>query len=764
MQHVTPTDGLQAPILCSPMKIALRWLNEYLEPGDVSAADAERALTFAGFPLESITELPALGNAPNALLDVEVTSNRGDVLSHIGVARELAAATGRALKLPAPNRTFHWFNEPDAPVSAAGSSQDVGAVLSVDNRVPEACPLFTARVIRGVKVGPSPKWLVAALESVGLRSINNVVDLTNFVAFEYGQPTHVFDLSTIATDATGKARLIIRTAVKGEKMVMLDDKTIELKGDEIVVADETGGGRAVSLAGVMGGLHTGVTERTVDVLVEAATWAPVEIRRAARRFGIRTDASYRFERTVDGRTIEPAAKRLATLITKLAGGRLLPGVIHAGTGAENQPPLAVKLRPARCRSMIGLELKTADVQRMLESHEISARPELSGASGGEPVLACTIPVHRPDLTREIDLIEEIARSVGLDKLPVHELVPTRIAPPQVSERAVDALAGVLTGLGFYETITFTFVGTKPAKAFVPKELQMLQVCDDRRKADPVLRPSAVISMLACRCANQDRGVSPDGSAGGVGSGSSGFRLYEISSVFAEAPAPAGSPKGTRGKEVEAINLALLADCCFPAGAKLIEQKQHAVRMVRGTIESVAKALGGESVRVEIIPTDKPPVSAYDPAACAEVKINGQRVGVMGVIAPAVQAEHGLGMPVVCAEINLGSLVALYPPKATVQALPAFPSIERDLSLIVAETVSWTTIDELVRSLSVPKLESWAFVTTYRGAQAGAGKKSVTFRMRFRDEQRTLTHDEVSPQVETIVAAAKGKLQADVRTA
>ncbi len=746
------------------MKIALRWLNEYLEPGDVTTEEAERALTFAGFPIESITELPSLGGGMNALLDVEVTSNRGDVLSHVGVARELAAATGRALKLPAPSRTFSWFQEPDAPISVSGASQDVGAVLSVDNRVPEACPLFTARVIKGVKVGPSPKWLVAALESVGLRSINNVVDLTNFVAFEYGQPTHVFDLSTIAADPSGKTRLIVRAAAKGEKLVLLDQKTIELKGDEIVVADEGDGGRAISLAGVMGGLHTGVTERTVDVLVEAATWAPVDIRRASRRFGIRTDASHRFERIVDARTIEPAARRLATLITKLAGGRLLPGVIHAGSGAENRPPLGVKLRPARCRAMIGLDLKTADLQRMLESHEIAARPELSGASGGEPVLACTIPVHRPDLTREIDLIEEIARSVGLDKLPVHELVPTRVAPPQASERAVDALAGVLTGLGFYETITFTFVGSRPAKAFVPKDLRMLQVCDDRRSADPVLRPSALVSMLSCRRANQDRGVSPDGSAGGVGMGSSGFRLYEISSVFAESPAPAGSAKGTRGKELETINLALLADCCFPAGAKALEQKQHGVRMLRGTIESAARALGGEGVRVEIIPTVTPPVAAFDPGACAEVKINGERVGVMGVIAPAVQAERGLSTPVVAAEINLAALIALYPPKATVQALPAFPSIDRDLSLIVAETVSWTAIDQLVRSLSVPKLESWSFVTTYRGAQAGSGRKSVTFRMRFRDEQRTLTHDEVSPQVETIVAAAKSTLQAEVRTA
>ncbi len=742
------------------MHISLRWLNEYLEPGDVTAAEAERILTFAGFPIESTTILPS----GDTMLDVEVTSNRGDVLSHIGVAREIVAAgANRALKLPQSGKVFNWFGEQTAtdPGAAAGS-MDVSQALAIDNRVPDECPLFTAHVITGAAVGPSPKWLVAALEGVGQRSINNVVDITNFVSFEYGQPSHVFDLDMLTAAHDGKRRLVVRIASKGEKLVMLDGKALELRGDEVVVADGgeheggSGQGRVLSLAGVMGGQESGVTDRTTSVLLEAATWEPTAVRRAARRYGLRTDASYRFERIVDPRTIDAAGKRLATLICKLTGGKLLPGVIQAGR--EPKPAPVVKLRPSRIAHMLGITVPMPLVQQMLEAHEIATKPEAAAPGTAEMVLSCTIPPHRPDLEREIDLIEEIARTHGLDKLPEHEMVPVRTAPPQPSEKAVQMIGNVLTGLGFYETVTFTFVPPKQAKPFLPRGLSIMQVCDDRRKADPILRPSALVSMLACRKTNQDRGVLPDGSVGGAGAGG-GLRLFELSAVFAEVPS---DKNGERGKQVETFNLALLADCCFPAGAKAIEQKQHAIRMVRGAIETIARAVGGEATRIEITPATDTPIAAYDSTGFAEVKVNGTRVGCMGLISAAVQADHGLELPVVAAELQIAALVALYPPRAVVAALPAFPSIDRDLSLIVREETAWANIDAMVQTLKVPLLESWSFVGAYRGQQAGPGKKSITFRMRFRDPTRTLTHEEVSPQVETIVAAASKDLGAEVR--
>jgi phenylalanyl-tRNA synthetase beta chain len=741
------------------MKISVRWLNEYLEPGDVTPQQAEEALTFGGFPIESATPV----DGGDTCLDVEVTSNRGDVLSHIGAAREVAARTGRRLRVPAANRTFAWFSEPEppAPAGLTGGS-DVGSLLAVDNRVAETCPLFTARVVRGVKVGPSPRWLVAALESVGQRSINNVVDLTNFVAAEYGQPTHVFDLATIgrAGGAGGagvggddKARLIIRAAEKGEKLALLDGRTITLGGGELVVGDEPGGAgggpRVISLAGIMGGSMTGVTDATADVLIEAATWDPVSVRTAARRHGLRTDASYRFERVVDPRTIETPARRLAALIVRLAGGRLLPGVIHAGR--EPRPATRVPLRPSRCAAIIGMDVSPAQIQTVLEAHEVRVEPEGSGPGMS---LGCTIPAHRPDLEREIDLIEEVARTVGLDKVPVHEKIGVRVGPPQDSERAAQTVHSVLTGSGFFEAVTFTFVTPKMAKAFTPAGLETLEVHDERRKADPVLRPSVLPSLLACRRKNQDGGVKA-GSAQGGGEG--GVRLYEIASVFAQRPS---QTKGERGREVEAVRLAMIADACFPAGAKAIEQKQAGVRLVRGVLESLASALSGAAGRLTLQPGRAP---GLDPAACVLVHVDGAPAGAAGLIAPGVLAEHGLETPIACAEIDLAPLLALYPPRSAVQALPQFPPIERDLSLIVAEGVAWASVEAVVAEARPALLESCGFVGVYRGPQAGAGNKSVTMRLRFRDPARTLTHEEVSPQVEAVVELARRTLKAQVRT-
>lgn len=725
-----------------PMKISVRWLNEYLQPGNVTAQEAERVLTFAGFPIESAVEVAGAGGGTDTCLDVEVTSNRGDVLSHIGVAREIAAVTGRRLVLPDSGKAGHVDGD------------EVGRGAGVENRVPEVCPLFTVRRITGVKVGPSPAWLVEALASVGQRSINNVVDVTNFVAFEYGQPTHVFDAARVREQG-GKKALIVRRAGKGEPLTLLDGKTIKLAGDELVVADggEAGGGvgRAISLAGVMGGSETQVTGATTDVLLEAATWDPVCVRTAARRFGIRTDASYRFERTVDARTIDAAARRAAALIVELGGGRLVPGVIVAGRGFE--VPRVVRLRPERVRAILGHEVPASEMARLLRALEIGV--EEAGGS-----LICTIPAHRPDLEREIDLIEEVARTAGLDTLPVHDKVAIRAAGPQATERGVAELCRVLTGAGFYEAITFTFVSAKAAKPFLPAGMGTLMVTDNRRSADPVLRPSVLPSLLACRRANQD--------AGAQGDGEGGVRLFEISSVFVEVPGSgSGSGAGSRGRGVETPTLALLADACIPAGAggaKAFEQRQMGVRLVRGVIEAAALALGGSATKVELIPLPAGShTPGYEAGSCAEVRINGARAGNVGLIASGVQREHDLAVPVVGAELSLASLVGLFPARSLVRELPGFPAIERDLSLIVAEETAWARVDGLVGGLKADRLEAWSFVGVFRGAQIGAGKKSVTLRLRFRDPGRTLTHDEVTPQVESVIAAAKRELGAELRT-
>ena len=279
------------------MNISLTWMNRYLSPGDVTASEAEHVLTFAGYPVEGIEEL----DSGDTMLDVELTSNRGDLLSHVGCAREIVAATSSAKP-----RTLA---QPEFTLPGAG--KPIGDDLKLTNSEPTMCPLFTARLVRGVKVGPSPKWLSEFLEAVGQRSINNLVDITNFITLELGNPCHVFDLKKL-----DGGELNIRYAKNGEQLTTLDGKTHKLVESDLVVADAN---KPTSLAGVMGGQASEVDESTTDVVFEMATWDPVVVRTAARRLAMRTDASHRFERIVDARTIQFAADRAVAMICELAG-------------------------------------------------------------------------------------------------------------------------------------------------------------------------------------------------------------------------------------------------------------------------------------------------------------------------------------------------------------------------------------------------------------------------------------------------------------
>jgi phenylalanyl-tRNA synthetase beta chain len=716
------------------MKTSVRWLNEYLEPADVSPEAAEHALTGVGFPIEEAVRLPDA----DTMLDVEVTSNRGDCISHIGLAREIAAATGRRLRLPAI---------PDHARSGEASS-----LVHLDNQVPQTCRLFTLRIIRGVKVGPSPEWLVRALASVGQRSINNVVDATNYVMFELGQPTHAFDLARVGKDPSGVPQVIVRGAAKGEKLTLLDGRRIELAPGELVVCDPSG---PISLAGIMGGLGSEVTDSTTDVLLEAATWDPLTVRRAARRLQVSTDACYRFERRVDPRTIELAARRVADIIMKTGGpgARIVTGVVEAGAPAE--PLTRVTLRPARCRAIMGVDTPSADMIRALRAHDVQVTPQ---APTGDAPLECTIPAHRPDLEREIDLIEEVARTLGLDKIPTLELLPVRPSAPQNRERAARELAGALTGLGFFETITFSFVSPEHAAPFLPRDLRQLQLCDERRKADPVLRPSILPSLLACRAANQNAGAAAP----------NGVRLFETASVFAQA--------GADGLETRV--LALYADAVTSVGcSKGFDARQEAFRFMRGAIEGIVRALGGPEARAEFAPVADLPFAALDANAAARVEIvspSGERThaGTCGLLTPAVLRAYDLDTPGVVAELNLAALLALFPARSLVNPLPLFPGIERDVSFIVPEQTPWSTLDQLVAGANLERLEGWEFVTAYRGAYRDAdnaehnlakqGKKAVTLRLRFRDPARTLRREEVDPQVATLVQLASSRCQAQVR--
>lgn len=725
-------EGGGARLFLNPMDISLHWMNSYLEPGDVSAQEADDLLTQAGLPIEGHTPL----KGGDVLLDVEVTSNRPDCLSHLGCAREVAALSGRRLKYPEPGE-----------VPTAGT---VGDLLTLENREHGGCPLFTARVITGCKVGPSPSWLVERLEAIGQRSINNAVDITNFITHEFGNPCHVFDRAKLAGHA-----LVVRHAEDGEKLTTLDGKVRTLRASDLVVADSA---RVQSLAGVMGGADSEVDEGTTEIVFEMATWDPVTVRTQARRLAINTDAGFRFQRGIDARTIADAAARAVALLVELTGGTLAEGELREGAALPSAQFVA--LRPSQVRRMLGISVPAGDIIAMLRSVEIGVEQL------GEDELKCEIPPHRSrDLPREIDLIEEVARIKGYAAIPTDDALSVSITPPQADRLAVRELGRVLTGLGFDETVTFSFANPKKAAFFQPVGVDLAAVDEARRPDEPTLRPSPLTGLLGCRQANQAARSAAPGTV----------RLFEIAAAFGQEPAAGqGATKpGLPPRSIETRNLSLVMDVPGSADSvkRKFDDKQAGLRAMRGVIDTLVRAMHGTRASVEVVPLDKAADAkvcpAWDPAATGVVRINPAEgdaieLGCFGLIAPAAQQAFGLDVPVIAAELNMAALVCAYPPRSLAHPLPSFPHIDRDLSLIVDEGTRWSAIDAIVAGQSLDRLEACSFVGVFRGEQIGAGKKSVTLRLRFRDGDRTLRHDEVDPQVETVVTQAKNTLGAEIR--
>ncbi len=680
------------------MKTSLAWLNQYVDP-PATAEEAIEALSSVGFPDDGTELVPHSDGSSDTRIDFEVTSNRGDCLSHVGLARELAAATGRQLRQPKPQ-----LPQADAPA--------VGSLASVENQAPDLCPVYSARVITGVKVGPSPAWLVHRLEAAGLRSINNIVDITNFVLLELGQPLHAFDLSRLS----GR-RIVVRRAAAGEPFTAIDGSKHKLTAEMLVIADDQ---KPQAIAGVMGGLESEVSEGTTDVLLESARFAPLSIRKTSRTLKLSSDSSYRYERGVDPLGVEAASQRAAALIVELAGGTLAQGVLRVG---EDEPqPAALTMRIARCNALLGLDLSPQRQLGYLE--QLGLTPVIDGE-----VIRVTAPTFRLDLKREVDLIEEVARHFGLDAVPVHEKISIVTQRRQSAVAAGQVIARALIAHGYHQTITPSFIGRKQAQAFCPAGESLLQVEEDRRATDPCLRPSVLPSLLECRKLNQDRGNRD-------------VKLFEIADSFGRA---------SSGAVRETPVLAMLADA---------EDPSSSVRSMRGALEELVGAVGGPASidSLRIVP------AAADAcfATAASIQLGGKTIGQMGLLAPPQQKAFGLQTAVALLEVAYPPLVALYPPARGSVDLPRFPAIERDLSVVVAEGITWANIEVQVRSTRPALLESLRFLTTYRGKPIEKGRKSVSFRMVFRDASGTLRHEQVDPQVEAVVQALKQALNAEQR--
>jgi phenylalanyl-tRNA synthetase beta chain len=682
------------------MKIALDWIAEYLSPTPAPAPAAE-ALMNAGLPVESIAD--AMGvQGPTHVLDVEVTSNRTDCFCHVGLARELSALLGGT------------FTPPSITLKESATPAASLTRVAIDDLV--GCPYYSARILRNVKIAPSPEWLRRRVEAIGMRSINNVADITNYVMMELGQPLHAFDF-----DKLTEKRIVVRRAARGEKMLAIDGREYPLEPHMLLICDAQ---YPVAIAGVMGGKLSEVTDGTTNILLESAHFEPLSIRTTSRALALKSDASFRFERGFDPTMAEVCSRRAAQLMLELAGGELASGVVSAGTVRTRS--LEISMRLQRFQEIVGIPVSADRARSILASLGF---PLVADKQTAESI-AVRVPTHRLDVEREIDLIEEVARVHGYGHVPTLDRVAHAVTPEAVREKALRALRAALVEAGFSEAVTVTFIPEADALPFAAGAM-VIHPQHAGWKSD-VLRPSLLPSLLAARRTNQYAGL-PDA------------HLFETASIFLQQ-----GDVQTRAPLERRLLAAVAGDVNTLTGlARLLIQRLN------------------PAARVITEPADFP---FYVVGASAEVRLQNPAgrsgaIGNVGLFTPDLQKKYDLRHAAAGLELDLESLLNLFQPVRRAAPVPRFPGIDRDLSLVLAEAVRWADIRAALESAKLPALDSDGgieFVTTFRNAQIGKGNKSLTLTLHFRAPERTLTSEEVDPQVKTAVDLLAQKFQATLR--
>lgn len=671
------------------MKVSYEWLHDYCD-FDLTPDELARRLNLRGVAVESVTQAGA-----DFCLELEITANRPDLLSHLGVAREIAAFTGAPLRIP--------------PIGFVEEEPEVTRLARVEVQAPDLCPRYTARVLRGVRVAPAPPEMRRRLEAVGLRPVNNVVDITNYVLMECGQPQHAFDLARLRG-----AAVCIRQAMAGEIIQLIDGSEVRLAPEHLVIADAE---RPVALAGVMGGVQTEIGEATTTVLLESAKFDPVNIRRTARGTGKASDSSYRFERGVDTATVEWASRRAAALMQQHAGAHVAAGVIDANFTAEE--PRTVRLRVPRVAQVLGVNVPAPEAAALLEGIGFGV-----AAQGGE-ALAVTVPSFRPDVQQEIDVIEEVARCYGYDRVPDVTSLLVCGVPVAKPDRVAAAARQTLVRLGYSEAVTTSFLPEKHARRFSPWTAEEpLCVRNPLRSDEAALRRSLLPSLLQVARTNQDRG------AGAV-------RLFEVNCVYLRRPDGQLLPEERRC-------LAVVAHEDFLA--------------VKGATEAVLERLGlrGHASLEPAAP------EFLAPGAAGLWRVGAGVAGYVGELSEEAAAAFELRQTPCVAELDLDFLTPSAVLEPRHRSLPRFPAIERDLAIVVREATRWSDIVAAVHSAGVRYLEEVRFGEVYRGKQVESGCKSVFFRLIYRAPDRTLTHDEVNASQEQVVAALAARVGATLR--
>ena len=675
------------------MIVSWNWLSQYVDL-KMSHDDLVDRLTMSGLNHEG-TE--AVGQ--DQAIDLEVTSNRCDCLGHIGVAREVAALYETQLRIPDPQ--------------PATGSESIDKHCSVEIQSPETCFRYTARLIKGVKIGPSPDWMQQRLEALGIGIVNNVVDATNYVMFECGQPLHAFDFSKIKD-----GKIIVRDAKADEEFQAIDHRQYKLSPGMCVIADAAD---PVALGGVMGGADSEVSDSTTDVLIEAAYFEQLAVRNAARKLKLHSPSSFRFERNVDSANLDWASRRVCELILESAGGELLEGMIDVGQAPQTPEP--VTLRYAQLSRLLGIEIPKEFVAQSLEKLGLTIE------SSDDTSVTAIPPTWRKDLTRECDLVEEVGRIYGFDKIPDNVNVPMAASYRPKTDRVIDKVRSVMTAAGYDEAVTPSLVPEPWSNAFTPwsdappmiSSQPMSGVLEEYSKnigSVNLLRRSLVPSLIEVKRINEYRSNID-------------VCLFETAKVYL-----------TVGDDIipdQPTKLALVSDRDFFA--------------VKGVIETLVRTIN---------PAAKLSIAAcshelLDASESGELSLGGELLGWIGQVSKSGRKQFGLRSYAVVAELDLAALenqTVMIPQHAS---LSTFPPVSRDLNFIVDDAVRWGELESTVRSACGDLLESIHYRETFRNEKSdGPGKKRLLLSVVLRSATATMTGQEADDVCQAIISNCKSK--------
>jgi len=671
------------------MKLSPQWLRDFV---DLTADNHRLAedLTSVGIAVEGTA-----GSGENTVFEMEITTNRPDAMNHYGVAREAAAIYDLPLKAITPK------------LPAATKAE----AFPIEIAEPDLCPRFSARVLRNITIKPSPANITQRLALLEQRPISNAVDATNYVLWEMGKPTHVFDL-----DLLEGGKIIVRRARDGEKLKTLDGVERKLTTEDLVVADAV---KPVGLAGVMGGFDTMITEKTRNILIESAWWDPTTVRKASRRHALHTDASHRFERGADFDSTVLSCDRVAELILNSGGGELHGGVVDVVAKRLDQAPIALHI--SEVHRILGEKLETNEIFRILKRLGFELMPE----RGGDPDFTVNIPSWRLDVEREIDLIEEIARLHGYDKfantLPAFAGAVVELPEAQKEAR----LRSSLLALGYNEAVSLSFISHEDAETF--SNAPVIELANALSEEASIMRTSMVPGILNMLAYNLNRDVE-------------NVRLFEAGQTFEAANGGV--------LELKRVCLGATGSAVTPG----VHQPARPVNFfdLKGDIETLLGAFEHRALSFDANASDY-----YHPGRSARALMDGAIVAQFGQIHPDVAAARKLRKDVFVAELHLDRLYKHGLREVRYEPLPRYPAVERDFSFVFSDGVLFEKIRQAVDALRLNELRTFVPAEIFRGGKLPAGKYSLLLRATFQSRERTLREEEVAQWSAQIIKALEG---------